>query len=808
MNKKTELDLILERGVAAHRNEQFQEAEQHYKAILAKIPSHPDANHNLGILAKNFSKKDLAISLFKKAIEAKPEIEQFWLSLIETLFEMNRHTDAEKVLEQCINIGFSSSKVFQLKQKIDSLPHKQQLKELMRLYNDGALAKLHSQAKKILEQYPDKSLIHNIIGAAHAKDGNVIDAIASYQQALELDPTLALAHNNLGLLMQDQGNTIEAKRCFENAIACKSGFAEPMHNLALIYFHENKLTLAEKHCQNAIDTQPSFSIAYISLGAIKLNQGHPIIAIKHYLKAIDLQPHNRNAYKALGNLLQKFQLTERISGLSEQMEALLTENRFRPRSIARCVVSYLKLDPTINSVLETSVETLPQIEFIDTITQITENSLLIRFMSLCPVPDIKFETLFKKIRRRILEEIYLLQPDAQLLKFQSALALQCFQNEYVYGKTEHEEKAIRALEYKIASIIETGKQPGESLLLCLASYKPLSDCVWVDKINQVSFTQSMIFNQIKHSKEEKVIQKQIVSLGNIKDKVSQTVREQYEQHPYPRWTSLGLPSKSYTLRNMIYSRSLQVKDEQALATIKKPSILIAGCGTGQHAIESATTWRDCQVVAIDISKSSLAYAKRKADEIGVKNISFLHVDILDLPMLGQDFDIIECVGVLHHMHDPMQGWQRLRERLRSDGLMRIGLYSKIARREISAFRSSLDKLNLSTREVLALRNRIIEEKRTENSFILNSNDFYSTSDVKDLLFHVQEHNFTIDMIRSSLSELGMTFCGFEDPNFMTKFQAKYTDKKDLYDFTKWEEFELENPDTFSGMYQFWCQKTS
>ena len=52
----------------------------------------------------------------------------------------------------------------------------------------------------------------------------------------------------------------------------------------------------------------------------------------------------------------------------------------------------------------------------------------------------------------------------------------------------------------------------------------------------------------------------------------------------------------------------------------------------------------------------------------------MQADILDLGKLKKQFDIIESAGVLHHMKDPMAGWQVLTDRLKLGGLMKIGLY--------------------------------------------------------------------------------------------------------------------------------------
>jgi hypothetical protein len=77
-----------------------------------------------------------------------------------------------------------------------------------------------------------------------------------------------------------------------------------------------------------------------------------------------------------------------------------------------------------------------------------------------------------------------------------------------------------------------------------------------------------------------------------------------------------------------------------------------------------------------------------------------------------------------------------------------------------------------------------------------------------LLFHVQEHRFTLPQIERALEELGLIFIGFELENSQTihKFRALYPGDEDKVSLSLWHQFELENPDTFSGMYQFWVRK--
>jgi hypothetical protein len=78
--------------------------------------------------------------------------------------------------------------------------------------------------------------------------------------------------------------------------------------------------------------------------------------------------------------------------------------------------------------------------------------------------------------------------------------------------------------------------------------------------------------------------------------------------------------------------------------------------------------------------------------------------------------------------------------------------------------------------------------------------------LRDLLFHVQEHRFTILQIKSCLSDLGLKFCGFEGDHIIDHFKLINANDADIYDLDKWNDYEQKNPSSFIGMYQFWCQK--
>ena len=132
-------------------------------------------------------------------------------------------------------------------------------------------------------------------------------------------------------------------------------------------------------------------------------------------------------------------------------------------------------------------------------------------------------------------------------------------------------------------------------------------------------------------------------LEEITDKVSSKVRDQYEVSPYPRWVNLALRLKPAPISKIVEEIKLKIFDDR-IKEAEAPNILIAGCGTGQHSIGTAARFKDAQVQAIDLSLSSLSYAKRKTEELGIQNIDYMLADILHLGKLDRQFDIVESAG--------------------------------------------------------------------------------------------------------------------------------------------------------------------
>jgi SAM-dependent methyltransferase len=289
--------------------------------------------------------------------------------------------------------------------------------------------------------------------------------------------------------------------------------------------------------------------------------------------------------------------------------------------------------------------------------------------------------------------------------------------------------------------------------------------------------------------------------------VSSKVSQQYEENPYPRWINTGLSLNPSPVSKVIKEQNLRLFDK-VINDVEAPNILVAGCGTGQHSIGTAARFQNAKVLAVDLSLSSLSYAKRKTKELGFQNIEYMQADILDLGKLDRKFDIIESSGVLHHMDEPMTGWKILTDCLEIGGLMRIGLYSELARQHVVKIREEINQLDIGSSDLAmkSFRSDVITSSEEHCKRVRSTIDFFSLSELRDLLFHVQEHRFTIPQIKDCLSKLDLKFCGFETNEVVSNFKLLNTGADDPYNLDKWHLFEEANPHSFYGMYQFWCQK--
>ena len=144
--------------------------------------------------------------------------------------------------------------------------------------------------------------------------------------------------------------------------------------------------------------------------------------------------------------------------------------------------------------------------------------------------------------------------------------------------------------------------------------------------------------------------------------------------------------------------------------------------------------------------------------------------------------------------------------------MHIGLYSELARKMIVEARETIAARGYgqSAEEIRRFRQEIMAtDKNASIRKVLSFGDFFSLSECRDLLFHVQEHRFTLPQIARFLNENDLVFLGFDLPlEVIEQYNKRFPEDEAATNLDLWDQFEEENPDTFVQMYQFWVQKPS
>jgi tetratricopeptide (TPR) repeat protein/SAM-dependent methyltransferase len=820
-----------------HQAGRLGEADAVYRAILARNPFHSGSLHYLGVIALQLGRHGQAVELIERAIalDARNPEQHYHIGL------------ALGALDRLQEVALHARRAIDLKP--DYVPAYSNLGNA--LTGQGKLDEAAAAYGRALSLDPSSAESRFNLANVLAKQGKLSEAADSYRRALKLKPDYAEARNNLGTTLVEQGNSDGAIAQFEATIASNPKLLPAYVNLSNALVENGRLDDAADCCNRALAHEPSFAEARHNLGLISLAKGRIDEAAAHFRRAIVLKPNLAEAYnnladahlargemgEALALLDQALRLGEAdktkalfvqcIKGrkarvadahLRERVIRALTEAWGQPVDMALFAASLITQDRAIGECVAHCAAAWPrrlsaEELYPSGIGTIADDRLLRILMESVQNVDIDLERFLTDARRALLDAALNSsgEPEAPVLGYFCALARQAFINEYIFDHIEDEIGRAMLLRDRLAACLNSGDAVPATWLVAAAAYFPLGTISEAHKLLERAWPEpvtALLLQQLREPLEERRVRASIPALTAIEDRISLEVKQQYEENPYPRWLKLAPPGKRLTL-----DRKLRLQFPLAsFRNLAKSGIdiLIAGCGTGQHAIETAQAYVGARVLAIDLSLASLAYAKRKSAERGVDNIEYAQADILRLSTLPRSFDLIEAGGVLHHLADPLAGWRVLLSLLRPGGLMRIGLYSELGRRDVASARAFIaergypataEGIRKSRQELLA------SAEAASLKSVCQSSDFFNTSTCRDLLFHVQEHRFTLPEISRFLAESQLSFIGFAlDPPTKRLYAEQFPDDRMMADLAQWDAFEQEHPETFAGMYNFWVQK--
>ncbi len=643
------------------------------------------------------------------------------------------------------------------------------------------------------------------------------EAESYYRAILRALPADPWTLNYLGLTFHAQGQQDQAKEVLEKAVRASPQHIEAWINLANVELALGNLDACERVLKAALEKNAGATQLTIKLANLLSTKGNALEALALLTSTAFHRPDDTALLQAWGAaFIQAVPLPH-----DARIDALICHVLSLPStwasSYARPVYRYLNKHPVIMDWMARQLSPEAGLSgfYEDAATALSVIQPLIRMMALSSAIDVDHEAFFTSLRRQQLEEVSNPSPNAAALHpFSIALAQFCFNNDYVFFETAEEKAQLASLK----AAIENSVAPGEidwRRVVCFCSYRPLTDLSVAERIAQPPHheaLQDLVNQQFAEPAAEGKIKPTVAKLRPIEDRVSQKVQGMYESSPYPRWTKPCVvnPVASFAQALAIDGLSGLSQDRPIDAQTR---ILVAGCGTGQHSMLTGGRYRPAQVTAVDLSLPSLAYAVRKSRECGLTNIDFFQGDLLDVGHLSQQFDLIESQGVLHHMEDPMRGWKALVDVLRPGGLMKIGLYSRRARKTIFDLRDRYAQEGIipGADEVRAIRRDIIARANSGDAnmqLFLTIRDFFSLNETIDLLFHLQESVYSPVEIAAMIETLGLRFIGMCLPqnNFRTIFLAEHGADADLTSLRQWDAFEQRHPNAFIGMLTFWVMK--
>lgn len=625
-------------------------------------------------------------------------------------------------------------------------------------------------------------------------------------KARAIRPDHLLGLNLLARIELQRQNYAAAELWVEQGLNLKPDSVNLLYSAGQIAFQQHQLQDAEQYFLQVLKVSRVATKALNMLAHIKLLQGDYPEAFRHYrelakTQASDIRVRSK-LFEAAAQLNADF--------YAEELELDLL------RYLDFSDVDYSQLRHLITSLLRhkfrLSEEGCPlELEVL------AADPLLQKSLTKFYFTDPVFERLFITLRQSLLFSCsQSLAIPKHLLGLIAGLAQQCWLNEAVWYISEQEQQLLEQLSLlceKMLTLADVSAADVYPALLLVMMYRPISQLPFVESLLSLASDWPDILKQPIQAQLFEFVELQnqaqkLASIGRVEDLTSARVQQQYNSFPYPRWREIGYnePADYATaLRHTFLQHAhLLPKPQQPLA------VLVAGCGTGRHAIRLAKYFPSLTVTAMDLSQTALAYAAAQAQKYGSNKIKFIQGDLLAADQLAARYDLIECSGVLHHMQDPVAGLQALSQQLKPNGVIKIALYSATARKQISTLRQKLGSNLPKDAHSMRLIREVLMQKQLPGdwSSILSSPDFYSLSACRDLIFHEQEHVFDVLDLPGFLEKAGLRWLGMLPPPNNQALRQQLSVPAGQITVAQWHQLEQNNPSIFAGMYQFYAIKQS
>ncbi len=540
------------------------------------------------------------------------------------------------------------------------------------------------------------------------------------------------------------------------------------------------------------------------------------IAIAAHRKAVKLDAAYTSYATNYATTLARYKASVYDSELARDMLLLITHPAVEAQRLSDAAIALLKQQPDMEALLSLPAHPASyraQV-FEGKLGSVTQDPLFLELLKSVVMTDAAMEVLLCGLRKTLLLAFINGQHEALQSQFAllAGLAQQALLNDFVWYADTVEQQHHQDI---LQRLVSGALMPSPLLLAVLACYQSLIKLPYAtglpaifEKEDNLAL-QAILTRHIKEPAAEEAIKRTIPQLSQIDNATSQQVQQHYEAHPYPRWQTVA-PIQPVASVGELVKYGCPTADISPKIGQHRAAVLIAGCGTGRHAMIVRQLLPKASIMAVDLSLKSLAYGRKKADEQQLGHaIDFVQGDILTLPSTGRKFDFIDCVGVLHHLAEPEDGLQALLAMLLPKGVMRLGLYATSGREDVLEAQrySRFNELTDSEADIRTFRHMVLTNDDMAEGIKRLSlrRDFYTLSECRDMVFHRFEKNYTLIELDDVLQRYGLRFLGFDRLPLSVRahYAKRFPMNPAMDNLLHWHQLERDMGGIFGTMYQFW-----
>lgn len=497
------------------------------------------------------------------------------------------------------------------------------------------------------------------------------------------------------------------------------------------------------------------------------------------LASLELAPRPHAGCTALLALLRRQRPRQRHAEVDRVWQLALNETWARPAELAPMLLPYLALSEELAGALaQPMTVSAAQLDALEA------DALLHALLASTPPPSLDWERLLATLAGQLLSAgAASCQRHPRLLE---SLVLWAQASERL-ALPAADEALIEIVHAPLLAACRRGQPPSAPLLawaFLAAPPRPADWDQWLPQLPAGALVQRLLAEPLQEAALAVAWPPPTVQDADL--------AQQYEESPYPRWRSEP-------------RGPLPPPPQIARALPAAPRVLLAGCGTGQQVMRAADRYSGARLTALDFSRASLAHAQRACAAAGLTGVEWRCGDLLGLAAHSERYDLVECIGVLHHLPDPSAGLEVLAGLLAPGGLLCAAVYSARARASIAALRAQLPP---GTRDVHGVREALIRgEFGAVDPAVTGSVDFYSRSGCRDLLLNVRERQYRLPELVAQAQAAGFDWLQLEAPaEIAAQATAQFARPAERLSPGQWDAFEASHPRSFGGMFQVWFRR--